>query len=183
MIIIGVDPGVRGSLAAIESEGPKLLATLDMPVLDLGTKTRRCVDVVAIADWVSELVGDGFQPEMLVIEHQQSMTGDFINTVFMQGLMFGGILTALMTLGLPVHFTTPLQWKTKAGLVKKDKKASLARGRQLFGQHPDLKRIKDETRAEAALIAFYGPPERSLPKGKRAKVGPAPGADLFGGVA
>lgn len=161
MIIIGADPGLTGALAAIDTGGPRLLAVLDMPVLDFGTKTRRIVDVRAVAEWAAT-----FDATCAVVEHAQPRQGEGVMGAFMLGKMAGGLESGLAATGLPLHYSTPASWKAKAGLIKADKKRSLDLARQLFGSPDEFRRVKDHGRAEAALLAWFGLPEKVM--GKRA---------------
>lgn len=162
MLICGADPGMTGALAIIDTAGPRLVAVMDMPILDFGTKTRKVVDARACCEWLAQ-----HEVDAIVIEHQQPMgAGGGVNSAFVLGRMAGGLESALSACGLPMHYVTPAVWKAKAGLIKADKKQSLDRARQLFGIIPIFKRVKDHGRAEAALIAWYGLPERVT--GKRA---------------
>ena len=162
MIILGIDPGMTGALCVIGTAGPRLIACIDMPVLDFGTKTRKVVDARAVAEWTAQ-----HDIDCAVIEHQQPMGGNLgVSVAFTMGRMAGGVESALSATGLPMHYTTPASWKAKAGLLKATKKQSLDRARQLFGVVPEFKRVKDSDRAEAALIAFFGLPERVM--GRRA---------------
>jgi crossover junction endodeoxyribonuclease RuvC len=57
----------------------------------------------------------------------------------------------------PLHFIAPSVWKGKLGLLNSDKSASREKARTLFpaGAH-HFARVKDDGRAEATLLAYYG---------------------------
>ena len=58
--------------------------------------------------------------------------------------------------GYEMHYATPASWK-KHFKLSKDKGVSRATASQRFPQNAELfKRVKDDGRAEAALIALYG---------------------------
>lgn len=174
MILAGVDPGVTGALALIDSQGPRFLSSLDMPVLRFGTKARMTVDQRAIGDWLAEAQHEhGVTIDAFVVEHQQPFPGNSaaINNVL--GIMFGSILAPLAAMGLPVHFATPAVWKRKCDLLGKPKERALDKARQTFGLHPDLtikrlvtNQVQAIARSDAALLAYFGLPERAT--GKRA---------------
>lgn len=161
MIILGCDPGLTGALAVIDTAGPRLIGVMDMPVLDFGTKTRRIVDARAVAEWAAT-----FDAACAIVEHAQPRQGEGVMGAFMLGKMSGGLESAVAASGLPMHYATPASWKAKAGLIKADKKRSLDLARGLFGSPDAFRRVKDHGRAEAALLAWFGLPERVM--GKRA---------------
>ena len=68
-----------------------------------------------------------------------------------------------MRMGWPLHVVTPGKWKQHFGLARREwsnaerKAASRAHATRMFPSHADLfVRVKDDGRAEAALIALYG---------------------------
>ncbi len=65
--------------------------------------------------------------------------------------------TVLRILGVPASYVDPTVWKPAVG-VTADKKTSLALARRMWPAHADtaFKRVKDNGRAEAALMAHYG---------------------------
>jgi len=67
--------------------------------------------------------------------------------------MIEGILAALK---MPVTFVAPATWVKGVGRVQ-GKDASRARAMELFPDYQDqFKRVKDDGRADAALIAYWG---------------------------
>jgi crossover junction endodeoxyribonuclease RuvC len=76
--------------------------------------------------------------------------------MFSFGFSAGLVDGVLAGLGIPTTYVTPQSWKRAAGLTS-DKSAVRLRAAQLF---PDMAkhfaRVKDDGRAEAALIARYG---------------------------
>ena len=178
--MLGVDPGVTGALALIDTAGPRFIACLDMPVMQFGTRTRVCVDARAIGDWLTEtkIESDAY-PDVIVIEHQQPILDERrgmprvgLMQANMLGNMFGSILTALAPLGISFHFSVPGQWKKTAGLTRTDKEAALMKARQVFGIVPELShgrgnggtKVQAIARADAGLVAFFGLPERVIGK-------------------
>jgi hypothetical protein len=160
---------VTGALAMIDMCGPLLLGYLDMPIIRFGTKTRIAVDARAIGDWLGSFGG---MPDQIVVEHQQPMMrGEGLNvgatSGFVLGIMFGGIISVLSGLGVPLSFTTPKQWKTKCDLIARDKRIVLDRARGIFGVEPAFahgRGFGDQgaaiARADAALVGYFGLSER-----------------------
>ena len=63
----------------------------------------------------------------------------------------------MQALGLPLERVRPSAWKMAMGLRGKPKAASRGMATELFPDFADqFRRVKDDGRAEAALIARYG---------------------------
>ncbi|QEE39832.1 MULTISPECIES: hypothetical protein [unclassified Methylobacterium] len=73
------------------------------------------------------------------------------------GMNAGVPRSVLQVLGIPFTYVDPTDWKKATG-VTADKATSLAAARSLWPAHAatTFKRVKDNDRAEAALIARYG---------------------------
>jgi len=153
--IIGVDPGMSGAIAFLAGDG-SLTDVVDMPVFavvkrvggkdltknhvnvhDLGSLLRRSGDATAIVELVGARPGDGSVQ------------------AFQFGFGVGAIHGACGAIGLRIETVTPQKWKKHFGLAAaKDASRQLATRR--FPAHAGLfKRVKDDGRAEAALIALY----------------------------
>jgi hypothetical protein len=55
MIVVGIDPGIRGGLAVVVVEdgaAPRLVEAIDVPVI--GTSAKERVDAIAIRTWLSQ---------------------------------------------------------------------------------------------------------------------------------
>jgi len=149
--IIGIDPGVGGAIAEIYPDGR--LYTHDMPIFELITKGRRRKHVNAVL--LSHLMTDPF-PEHVFVEQVGSRPGESHQSTFSFGEGFGIIKGVVATLSLSVTFVRPQEWKKALGLTA-DKGQARQRATELFpGNAGDFVRVKDDGRAEAALIAWYG---------------------------
>jgi crossover junction endodeoxyribonuclease RuvC len=154
-LVLGVDPGLTGALALVETEGPRLVAVLDMPVIRYGKAT--IIDGARILDWL-----DGRGISAIVIEDVHSMPANGLTgrrqgiaSTFAFGRAVGGVEAVLTAIGVPMIHARPQVWKKRAGLGK-DKLASLDLARLRFGPREEFRRKKDEGRAESCLIALYG---------------------------
>ena len=79
-----------------------------------------------------------------------------VSSTFKYGVGYGTILGVCGALRLPVRHVTPAVWKRAAGLSK-DKGASRRRACELWPAHSaSFGRVRDDGRAEAALIARHG---------------------------
>lgn len=155
MIILGVDPGCSGALALVEDG--RLLEVVDMPILHITTgKGKRAVmDLQSLARlmdrWATMLViGKAY------VEDVASMPRDGAVGAFKFGFAAGAVNAAIACQFIPIEPVRPQVWKKAFGL-KADKDASRQRAmREWPGQAELFARVKDDGRAEAALIALWG---------------------------
>lgn len=161
--VMGIDPGLSGALALIDTKTGEVVVD-DMPLLDLSskrvrsksgkmrTKVKRVVDGKAIGDWIEK-----HAPHIAVVESVASRPEQGVVSVFAFGESYGAVCGAVTAMNVPVNRVPPAVWKRALGLLRQDKKASLVKARKLFGRSKDkLRRVKDNGRAEALLIAHYG---------------------------
>lgn len=151
-LILGIDPGLSGALA-FYTQSTGQLEVIDMPVFMLkrGGKDRRDINVAELARII-----DAAQPSQAFVEQVGSMPGQGISSAFKFGEVVGVIRGCLAF----VHttFISPAVWKRHHGIASgSGKDASRAKATALFPHHSSLfARVKDDGRAEAALIALYG---------------------------
>jgi crossover junction endodeoxyribonuclease RuvC len=144
---LGIDPGAAGAVAVVE--GGKLVAVHDMPAIEVRGKRR--VDGAALAAIVRALA-----PAAAVVELVGAMPGQGVSSMFAFGKATGIVLGVLAGLGIPVTEVAPVQWK-RALRVPADKGGARLRASQLFPTAAaHWQRVKDDGRAEAAMIALYG---------------------------
>lgn len=153
MIILGVDPGISGAIAAVDQRG-RLLWVEDMPIRDAGKKARKAneIDGTALARLLRLHVAD---IEVAHVEEISAMPGQGVSSMFAMGDGRGCIRGVLEALGIPVERVHPKTWKKVYGLDS-DKEASRACAIRLYPECLDIARKKDHGRAEAILIARYG---------------------------
>ena len=124
-----------------------------MPTLILARagKSKREVDAHVLADWI-----ECERPGHALIENVGAMPGQGVSSVFAFGKGYGVIIGVLCALQIPVTFVSPQRWK-KALAVPAAKDGARARASQLLpSAASNWSRVKDDGRAEAALIALYG---------------------------
>lgn len=148
MIVIGIDPGFSGAIALYNPE-TRWLGIHDMPVSP-GPKGKtellhgalfRILGVEAAEVWV-EQVG--------------AMPGQGVSSMFRFGQTVGAIHMAVAANGHPLRLVTPAKWKAHFRLCK-DKGAARGLAAQRFPASAHaFARVRDDGRAEAALIALYG---------------------------
>ncbi|MGO9773698.1 MAG: hypothetical protein ACLPSW_29965 [Roseiarcus sp.] len=152
--VIGVDRGVHGALALLSRAG-ELLALADMPTLHDGPAGRATVNAPLLADLLAR-----WHASRAYVELVNARPGEGAVGAFSFGRSRGLVEGVLAAFNVPLRFLTPPTWKRVLGLPTgrpgtKDAARSEAIRRWparavLFG------RVKDDGRAEAALIAVAG---------------------------
>lgn len=159
-IVLGADPGKSGALVLL-GDDDVLLAVRDMPDADGHELTA------AILSLLGE--HDPYLPTVAWIERAQAMPDHLQGrrqgsaSIFNYGRNFGALEGAAAAFGVPVKLVPAATWKAWYPDVTKDKDTSRAKAKELWPLHADLfKRKKDDGRAEAALIAYYGAQQRRV---------------------
>jgi hypothetical protein len=140
--LIGIDLGKQGAFAVIDDyEGALSVKTHDMPAtLDAKRQLISDIGVVKCA-WVER----PFFPRMIGIKNAVTIAK-----------AYGELKACLFFAGIPTFEVDPSVWK-KSMHLSTDKNASRALASQYFPDCSDQwQRVKDDGRAEAALIAYYG---------------------------
>lgn len=140
MRIVGIDPGLTGAIALIDDG--QLLAVWDMPVLAKRVQTN------PLAHHLRECRAD-----VVVIEDLHAMPRGAIAS-FSIGYSMGVAVATVQALSLPLVRMRANEWKKYQGLLGKDKNASRLLATERWpGFCDSFRRVKDDGRAEAALIA------------------------------
>jgi len=149
MKILGVDPGINGAIASYDGSD---LVVIDIPKLK--SKGRGFeVNWALLADNLRILFGGC---DHAVIEAVQARPGEGRGTAFKFGYSAGGVRGLIAGMGYPITMVQPRSWKAKMKLTT-DKDYSRTRATELFPASADeFKLKKDNNKAEAALIAYYG---------------------------
>lgn len=148
-LIIGVDPGKSGALALLHHAG-QLLSTIDMPVVGNIISPVLLDQALQIA--TAPFLATAFEA---VIEDVHAMPKQGVSSVFSFGRSLGVVEGVLAGQGWALHYVSPAKWKKQLGLSN-DKGMSRRRAIELWPAKADLfKRVKDDGRAEAALIGLW----------------------------
>lgn len=149
-ITIGVDPGLSGAIALVDSYGV-LLEVHDMPVLNKNVS-------VQLLHELCEWDGGGFGSDTYgpcVIEDVHSMPKQGVASSFKFGRSKGVVEGYFAGQTIPLRYVSPSTWKRDLRLGK-DKSAARERAVELWPAKAGLfTRVKDDGRAEAALIAWW----------------------------
>jgi crossover junction endodeoxyribonuclease RuvC len=153
-VVLGVDIGASGAIALVTRAGD-LFAVEDMPTLRDGPAGRRNVN----AALVSEIISKSHATEAFV-EYVGARPGEGAVGAFSFGRSRGVIEGVMAALGVPVTFLTPPSWKRAVGIAPGKNGGKDAARSEAIRRWPDkaalFARVKDDGRAEAALIAVAG---------------------------
>ena len=152
MSALGIDPGNSGALSLV-SGSLGLIAVEDMPCIADGTKGRQTVNAALLAAIVKR-----WAPTAAYVELIGPRPTDAKVAAFAFGRCRGAIEGVLGALGVPVTMLTVPTWRRAVGLPAGATK-DMARGeavRRWPLQAALFARIRDDGRAEAALIAVAG---------------------------
>lgn len=151
MIIFGIDPGISGSIVAMNGDG-SISAHIPMPVYMVGTKNR--VNGAAIAEFFREYHG---QHCKAVVEHVGAMPGQGTASMFSFGHSAGVIEGVLQGMEIPYQLVRPQAWKKRAGLIGQDKDAARTRCIQMYPSLAVLSlKGKGQAVADAILLGRFG---------------------------
>lgn len=157
MIVLGIDPGVSGAVAAVDPRGTCLVD--DLPTVEVpgNGRTTRKLCGRGLATLLRRFVPAG-ETCLVVLEDVHVMPGGVSGSSANTSLMHskGVIEGVLGVLRMDCHLVSSQTWKRFYG-VGSDKDASLATARTLYpGAQQQLRLKKFHNRAEAILLAHWG---------------------------
>ena len=156
MLIIGIDPGISGSICFFE-EG-KILDVIDMPTMTDGKKNKRQVNGAQIYNEILKRIDKNQKKDIrVIIEQVSAMPGQGVTSMFNFGQSFGILKGICSAMQLPMYFVRPAKWKKYFGLINSEKDASRTKVIEMFPYFSShLSKKKDSNKADAILIAnFY----------------------------
>ena len=155
MLIIGIDPGISGSICFFENG--KILEVIEMPTMTEGKKNKRQVNGAQIYNEISKRI-DKLEKQnvRVVIEQVSAMPGQGVTSMFNFGQSFGILKGMCSAMQLPMYFVRPAKWKKYFGLINSEKDASRTRAIEMFPYFSSqLSKKKDSNKADAILIAYF----------------------------
>ena len=155
MLIIGIDPGISGSICFFEDG--KILDVIEMPTMTDGKKNKRQVNGSQIFNEILKKT-IGFKKENIrvVIEQVSAMPGQGVTSMFNFGQSFGILKGICSAMQLSMHFVRPAKWKKHYNLINSQKDASRTRAIEIFPYFSSqLSKKKDSNKADAILIASF----------------------------
>ena len=155
MLIIGIDPGISGSICFFKDG--KILDVIEMPTMTEGKKNKKQVNGSQIFNEIKERVKKIDNKDIkVVIEQVSAMPGQGVTSMFNFGQSFGILKGICSSMQLPMYFVRPAKWKKYFGLIKTQKDASRTKVIENFPYiSSELSRKKDSNKADAVLIASF----------------------------
>jgi len=155
MLIIGIDPGISGSICFF-MDG-KILDVIEMPTMTEGKKNKKQVNGSQIYNEILKKVNKLETNDIRVIVEQVSaMPGQGVTSMFNFGQSFGILKGICSAMQLPIYFVRPAKWKKYFNLINSEKGASRTRAIEIFPYFSSqLSKKKDVNKADAILIASF----------------------------
>ena len=155
MLIIGIDPGISGSICFFEDG--KILDVIEMPTMAEGKKNKKQVNGSQIYNEILKRTTNIKNNEIrIVIEQVSAMPGQGVTSMFNFGQSFGILKGISSAMQLPMYFVRPAKWKKYFGLINSEKDASRTRAIEMFPYFSSqLSKKKDSNKADAILIAYF----------------------------
>ena len=155
MLIIGIDPGLSGSICFFEDG--KILEVIEMPTMIEGKKNKRQVNGAQIYNEILKRINKNEKQNVrVIIEQVSAMPGQGVTSMFNFGQSFGILKGICSAMQLPMYFVRPAKWKKYFGLINSEKDASRTRAIEMFPYFSSqLSKKKDSNKADAILIASF----------------------------
>ena len=155
MLIIGIDPGVSGSICFFKDG--KILDVIEMPIMNEGKKNKKQVNGAQIYNEIIKRIDNSSGTRTrVVIEHVTAMPGQGVTSMFNFGQSFGILKGVCSAMRLPMFFVRPAKWKKYYNLINSEKDASRTRAIEIYPEFSSqLSKKKDSNKADAILIASF----------------------------
>ena len=155
MLIIGIDPGITGSICFFQDG--KIIDVVEMPNMPEGKKNKKQVNGAQIYYEISLRIKDTKKEDIkVVIEQVSAMPGQGVTSMFNFGQSFGILKVICSAMQLPMYFVRPAKWKKYFNLINSEKDASRTKAIEVFPYFSsELSRKKDSNKADAILIASF----------------------------
>jgi len=155
MLIIGIDPGISGSICFFQDG--KIIDVVEMPTMTEGKKNKKQVNGSQIFNEISARINQIDNKDIkVVVEQVSAMPGQGVTSMFNFGQSFGILKGICSAMQLPIYFVRPTKWKKYFNLINSEKDASRTRAIEIFPYFSShLSRKKDSNKADAILIASF----------------------------
>ena len=150
--VVGIDPGASGALAFFDPDGGELCIH-DMPVLVVkrNGKLKREVSTPIVASLLRK-----YEPTHAYLELVGARPGQGVSSMYAFGRSVGMLEGCLGAMMVPVSLVSPQKWQ-KFTATRGGKGGARLRAAELYPAYAALfARAKDDGRADAALIAWWG---------------------------
>ncbi len=150
-MILAIDPGLHGALCFYNPRSGEVVIE-DMPV-DFTIQQRRIIDQPALLTLIVGFANRG--ATQMWLELVGGRPGQSGSAAFTFGVGYGCLSMAGLACGMKVEAVPPAKWKA-AMKVTSDKTGCRTRASVLMPSDAHMfTRIRDDGRAEAALLALY----------------------------
>ncbi len=154
MLIIGIDPGISGSICFFEDG--KIIEVIEMPVMTEGKKNKKQVNGAQIYNEFLKRINNKDDDIRVVIEQVSAMPGQGVTSMFNFGQSYGILKGVCSAMQLSMFFVRPAKWKKYFNLINSQKDASRTRAIEIFPYFStQLSKKKDSNKADAILIASF----------------------------
>ena len=155
MLIIGIDPGISGSICFFEDG--KIIDVVEMPNMAEGKKNKRQVNGAQIYHEIHKRIKNLEKKDIkVVIEQVAAMPGQGVTSMFNFGQSFGVLKGICAAMQIPMYFVRPAKWKKYFNLINSEKDASRTKAIEIFPHFStQLSRKKDSNKADAILISSF----------------------------
>ena len=131
MLIIGIDPGISGSICFF-LDG-KIIDVVEMPTMAEGKKNKKQVNGSQIFNEISDRIKKLDKKDIkVVIEQVSAMPGQGVTSMFNFGQSFGILKGICSAMQLPMYFVRPAKWKKYFNLINSEKDASRTKAIEIF---------------------------------------------------
>ena len=155
MLIIGIDPGLKGAICILKDG--KILDVFDMPIMPVGKKNKSQVNGSQIYNEIRKaIISEEKKDVKVVIELVSAMPGQGVTSMFNFGQAFGVLKGIFSAMQIPMDFVSPVKWKKYYNLTNTQKDSSRTKAIEFFPYiSSKLSRKKDANKADAILIASF----------------------------
>ena len=155
MLIIGIDPGISGSICFFEDG--KILDVIEMPTMTEGKKNKKQVNGSQIYNEIQKAITHEDKKDIkVVIEQVSAMPGQGVTSMFNFGQSVGVLKGIFSAMQIPMDFISPVKWKKHYNLINTQKDSSRTKAIEFFPYiSSQLSRKKDANKADAILIASF----------------------------
>ena len=116
MLIIGIDPGISGSICFFEDG--KILDVVEMPTMTEGKKNKRQVNGSQVYNEISNRIKQVDKKDIkVIIEQVSAMPGQGVTSMFNFGQSYGILKGICSAMQLPMYFVRPAKWKKYFSLI------------------------------------------------------------------
>ena len=131
MLIIGIDPGISGSICFFQDG--KIIDVIEMPNMPEGKKNKKQVNGAQIYYEISSRIKDIKKEDIkVIIEQVSAMPGQGVTSMFNFGQSFGILKGICSAMQLPMYFVRPTKWKKYFNLINSEKDASRTKAIEIF---------------------------------------------------